>query len=80
MATKKKDAQVDGFETQDYQGLDSFLCTRPKCGFQTFDAQAAADHAKEHATEDEAADVLADTMEHLAERAQVTTEVPDGQS
>ena len=81
MPAKKKQPegpQVDGFRVVEYEGLDSLECTRPRCGFQTFDVGSAKAHTGQHEKDDDAGDVLAELKANLSKRAQVSTDDDGG--
>ena len=87
MPTAKKKAEpkdtpskpeIEGFRVIDYEGLDSLECTRPKCGFQTFDVGSAKAHTNAHEADDDAGDVLAELKANLSKRAQVSTDDDGG--
>ena len=77
-AKKKPETRIAGFKEVDYEGYAMLECERCRHGWNTFEVDAAKAHAAEHDATDVIAEVRADTTEHLAERAQVTTEGEDG--
>ena len=75
--TEAKPTTLEGFATVDYEGHELFVCDQ--CGADTFSTHVAREHLAQHNAAEVAAQQREALTENLAEHAQVTTEVEDGE-